>query len=600
MPTYSLRKHRVAALGAIAIAAVGGGCAGLATVASYSEWSIDGYQVDATLEGDTVSVVETIDWDFGIKEGRGIIRQIDLAVIDQPDVVGLENVTVETATANDELQISDHLDYSSLRVGNPNVTFTGLHRYQLGYDLTGVPDPEESDQFTFVAIGDRWEVPIEDITVRLATDFEPAGVSCSIGTAASFDECEASIDDGIVTATVPKVDPGEGVVLQIDNGPERTPATLKPPGLETDKTSDNGLGTALTVAFAAALAGAVGVFLAGWWVRRAGADRTGAVANPSEAAYATGSDGDGAAISDADASEQVTVQFAPPEGLTPAEGAVLEREKVDDAAKTAWLAQAVIDGWIELDGDPKKPTMVHTSRSDRDPAHMPAPLGVAFNGRREVELGEYDKSFAAGWKAIDGQLKGWQRWSGLWDERRQGRNTAIALILLGVSLVAVTVVGIALASGLGRSAGAAVGLAAGAGLLFGAGLRAAFGIRTLAVRSPAGFGLWLRTEGFRRFLAESEGQHARWAADHGLLREYSAWAVALGELDHWNQAAAQAGIPPTDPGLTTTTAFVGLSIAARTTSVQPSSGGSGFSGGGGGFSGGGFSGGVGGGGGGGW
>ena len=600
VPTYSLRKHRKGAAGALAIATVVGGAgAAVATLFSRSDESIDEYQVDATLEGDRLSIVETIDFDFGVNSRRGIIRDVDLGVIDRPDTVEIENITAATSTANDELQVTNGVAEASLRVGNPNVTFRGLHRYQLGYDLVGIPDPQEEGELVFVAIGDRWEVPIEDITVRVATDFEPDSVECTVGGRSDFSDCAASVDDGIVTAAVPKVDRGQGVVLGIGTGPAQAAPSLQPPPLDSGKSSDEWWTSAVVVGVAAALAGAAGSLLGGRWVRRVGADLTGAVANPSAAAYATGLAG--VPVSDADAAKQVTVQFAPPEGLTPAQGAVLEREQIDDAAKTAWLAQAVIDGWIELEGDPTEPTMVHTARADRDPAHLPAPLGVAFDGRREVQLGRYDEHFAAAWQAIGGQLRAWRSSSGLWDERRGARNHSIALRWFGVALVAVVGVGIALVAGVGRTLWLATLLAVGAGLLFGGGLRAMSGTPTLSVRNPAGFGLWLRTEGFRRFLAESEGHHVRWAADHGVLREYSAWAVALGELDRWNRAAAAAGLPPTDPGLATTTAFVGLSTTAHTTSTPPSSHGDGTSGfSGSSFSGGGFSGGVGGGGGSSW
>jgi hypothetical protein len=595
VPSYTLRNHRIGAAAGILIAGiVGGAGAAWATYSSYRDEVIREYQVDATLDGDTVSMVETIDYDFGSNARRGIFREVDLGILDESGRVEIRNTTAATESANDELKVTDDLLTATLRVGDPDITHRGLHRYQLGYDLVGVPDPQTTGRFVLVAIGDRWEVPIEDVTVRFAPDFEPGDVQCSQGSSRGFDPCEVSVDDGVISATAPRIASGEGLVLEVEAGSARTPAVLDPPSLQLDGTSNRWLGATVAVGAVAAGAGALGSLLAGRWVRRAGADLSGALSNPSEAAYATGTEGE--RISDSEAIEHVTVQFAPPEGLTPPQGAIVERERVDDAAKTAWLAQAVIDGWIDLEGDSDKPTMVHTERADRDPAHMPAPLAAAFNGRREVELGQYDQAFASGWGAIDGQLEAWRRSSGLWDEARARRNHATAGALLGLGVLSVAVVGIALIAGLGRVVPAALLATVVAGLFLGAGVRAMAGAPTLAVRTPAGFGLWLRTEGFRRFLAESEGQHARWAADHGLLREYSAWAVALGELDRWNRATAQAGIAPTDPALATTAAFVGLSHSARTTSVKPSSSGSG----GGGFSGGGFSGGVGGGGGGSW
>jgi len=591
--------HRIAGIGALGVAAVIGGCgAGAMTLASYTtNEAITEYQVDATLRGDRLSVVETLDDDFGANSRHGFRRELDTGVVDRPgESLDLQNVQVESETANDDVDITPGYQTTTVRVGNENKTYQGEHRYQLRYDLVGVPDPQEQKRLVFIAVGDRWEIPIHDVTVRVAPDFEPGDVTCSLGGSGAFVSCDVSVQDGIVTATVPDVEPGQGVALNIGAGPARTPASLTPPPLDIPASEQPWVGAALSVGGAAAAAGAVGSLVAGRWVRRAGADRSGAAANPAEAAYATATDPDeGVKVSDAEAAEQVTIQFAPPEGLAPAQGAVLLRERVDNPAKTAWMAQAVIDGWATLEGDPSKPTIVRAARADQEPANMPEPLAAAFNGRQEIQLGTYDSSFAAGWSAIGSQLQSWRSWSGLWDNRRGTRNRVLAVVMLLVGVAAAGITGLALVAGLGRHVGVAVPIAVVTGLLFGFGVRAVFGAPTLAVRSPAGFGLWLRTEGFRRFLAESEGEHARWAADHGLLREYSAWAVALGELDRWNRAAAAAGIPPDDPGMTTAYAFAGMAAFAHTTSTAPSS-----SGGSSGFSGGGFSGGVGGGGGGNW
>ena len=66
----------------------------------------------------------------------------------------------------------------------------------------------------------------------------------------------------------------------------------------------------------------------------------------------------------------------------------------------------------------------------------------------------------------------------------------------------------------------------------------------LPARSAQGSALALQAESFRRFLHASEGKHVEWAWTHGLLREYSGWAVALGEADAWNRALAAADVPP--------------------------------------------------------
>ena len=68
----------------------------------------------------------------------------------------------------------------------------------------------------------------------------------------------------------------------------------------------------------------------------------------------------------------------------------------------------------------------------------------------------------------------------------------------------------------------------------------------LPARSAAGSALALRTESFRRFLAASEGRHVEWAWKQGLLREYSAWAVALGAADTWQRAMSASSVPPAE------------------------------------------------------
>ncbi|HEV3011766.1 MAG TPA: hypothetical protein VG499_00680, partial [Actinomycetota bacterium] len=106
--------------------------------------------------------------------------------------------------------------------------------------------------------------------------------------------------------------------------------------------------------------------------------------------------------------------------------------------------------------------------------------------------------------------------------------------------------------------------------------------RELRVRTPAGSGLWLRTESFRRFLAGSEAHHAEEAAKRGHLREYTAWAVAVGELDRWSRAVAASSVAAADP-VAARYPVLAPALMSQTSrsSVPPSSSGSGGGGGGG-------------------
>jgi len=115
------------------------------------------------------------------------------------------------------------------------------------------------------------------------------------------------------------------------------------------------------------------------------------------------------------------------------------------------------------------------------------------------------------------------------------------------------------------------------------------------VRTPKGSGLWVRVESFRRFLHESEAEHAVEAAKRGVLRQYSAWAIALDEMSHWSKAIEAAGNQISDVdrvGFHDAYLVPVLMHGAQSASVAPSR--SGVGGGGGGGVGGGFGGGGGG------
>jgi uncharacterized membrane protein len=111
-----------------------------------------------------------------------------------------------------------------------------------------------------------------------------------------------------------------------------------------------------------------------------------------------------------------------------------------------------------------------------------------------------------------------------------------------------------------------------------------------ASRSATGSALALRAESFRRFLAASEGRHVEWAWEQGLLREYSAWAVALGAADAWSDAVRSSNVPDPNIALAGPLVVHGHSSAFASAHTAPSSSGGGGGGGVGGGGGGGSSG----------
>ena len=252
-------------------------------------------------------------------------------------------------------------------------------------------------------------------------------------------------------------------------------------------------------------------------------------------------------------------------------------EQVLPEHKVAWLIQSAIDGAIELvDEDKKAMRLVRKSDLSAD-GH--APLRTAFGGRDEIELGSYDATFASGWAAIDAQLETWGLTSGLWDPKADQRKTKVrALGVLAMILGAI----LAFAGGFAANRWGKewMALIIVGSLVAGGGFAAAVRGWELRVRTPQGSGLWLRVESFRRFLHGSETFHAEEAAKRGVLREYTAWAVALGEIDRWERAVSGSTIIPAEAGLGYVHMAPLLAHSASSASTAPSSSSSGGGGGG--------------------
>ena len=380
------------------------------------------------------------------------------------------------------------------------------------------------------------------------------------------------------------LDAGHGVQLTVlrGSGSDLPPLSLiRPPSGPADDP-----GSGLVAPALAAILGALALTVpAAALIRRLGREQVrsgGAVA----AAFDADDDGPVERMTERQMQEITTIEFEAPRDMSAVEGALIVDEKVTDHHKTAWMLESAIRGEIEIRSDDDK---IH--RGDSIPAPTVSPiLSEMFGGRDSIDLGSHDTKFQKGWGRLDSELKGWLRESDHWDPGARSRRTLIGLL---AGLISLAGLGVAFGGGwVANKSGTTLLIAAIGGGLFALGANAIIRFWELHVRTPAGSARWLQVESFRRFLHESEAEHVEYAASRGLIRQYSAWAVALDETDAWTDAVRAAAV--TQPGRISAgdLAFAyGVSSFHRSTAVAsatPSSSGSGFSGGGGGgFSGGG-------------
>ncbi len=629
--------------------AVGAVAFGAAFVAGKQE-EVGRYWTSAVVADDgSAQVTEVIDYDFGLNQKHGIFRWV-------PGLDPTTSIAVSSPDAPDQAEISEISDTrndgtvatgTNIRIGDADQTVSGEHRYRIEYTL---PDVRQEQTVDWEPVGTGWDVGMRDIEAHLITPFELESPLCVQGPAGSQATCDIrEVEPGHVVATVDDLDPHEGVSIEGTRGATvAAPVPPDPPSGRPDDDATSPLAPAGAAAGAMALAAVPATAL----VRRAGRETVysggaadaafggpplggtapwpggpggpaapppppvpgasvidesaGGVAapvrqTPEPDTWAGVAPPVGAAELRVDAAEleqMTTIEFAPPSGLTPAHGGIILREEVRDEHKVAWLIQAAIDGVIELD-DREGTRMTRIAGAPAAPDQQVV-FSQMFTTGPALELGSYDRSFATGWSTLGSQLSAWRARSGLWDARADGRR--ITAMVLGV--IATLVGGVAALAG-GAIAGLGDGgplwlvVAVAGGLLAGAGLATAVGGWELRVRTAAGSALWLRVESFRRFLAESEGYHADEAAKRGVLREYTAWAVAVGEIGRWTQAVSASTIAPQVAGVHYAYMAPFLFASTTSTATEPSSSGSGGFGGGG-FGGGSVGGGAGGGGGGSW
>ena len=590
MPVASRRRVDAVLVGIAAVLV--GVAAAIAAAAGKSE-RVTALWVGAEIAGDgSARVTEVIDYDFGAESGHGIFR-------DMPRLASDAAVSVSSATAPDQFERIDMGTTTRIRIGDPSRTINGRHRYRIQYPLDAVAP---GGKVAWDAVGTQWPVQLNNVEIHVVAPFELSSPSCAQGASGSDQRCDvAQPEPGHVAGRIGTLRAGEGATLYGSAGRSLGDAP-RLPASPSDAALAGGTSPvqpALVATAAALIAAAIKL----WRLRRRGRERVAAgTANAIAAAGMTGAAvepgwgaGGGEVRVDSGKLESLlTVAVAPPEELTPAQGGVLLAEGVRSEHKVAWLIDAADHGYLEIKDNEikdnetkdKEPTITLVRRP-ADVAHPDAStaalLDQAFAGRDQLNLGSYDPQFAAAWDALDAQLVAWQRSCGLWDPagaRRCKRARVLGLILAPLGLALMLDGGVvANMSDTGWEITVAIGA-----LIAGASLAALIGAWELRVRTPTGSALWLRVESFRRFLAEPGIRYADEASERGQLGQYTAWAVALGQIDSWSRTVAASTVAPSSyTSLCNPGTALALASATSTSSTAPSSsgGGGGSSGGGG-------------------
>ncbi|NND73408.1 MAG: DUF2207 domain-containing protein [Ilumatobacter sp.] len=575
-------RHVVVGAGVLGATAVAGfGVIGAGDESVLRPEHFDAKQVTVVPNGpDGVRIREVVDIDFGLTERHGYQRIVP------HDFGAPTDVVASSPDAADDISVLELGVESRIRIGDPNRTFTGQHRYVLEYTL---PDAEVTSGRLAIDIIGTDETFTTDRFEVVVAGFDLSDTTCDTGSFGAFGGCalDATVDGNHVVVVEP-LEAGDGLTVgglinsasPTDFGPVPAPVDRNPSGFRP-------LGL---VVLPATVLVALAVFVTS---RHYGSNVVRGGGGAADAAFGDlrpprpgepVPDVPTYRVPDSRLAELATIEFVPPRGVEPWQAAALLSESVGDHTVAAWFSEMIAREAVVVDADDDKllrrgPGVARLNAVDQQ--H----LSRLFRSNDSIKLGKYSKTFTSVWKAIQAEQRRFIAHSGWWV--RGAPDGSVDLKVAGTLLVPLLFVVLISGAALrvaGRSVLTAIGhpVTAVAVAVLAVAVLAFVVYRTLLPsRSATGSALTLRAESFRRFLVASEGRHVDWAWENDLLREYSAWAVALGAADAWRDAIEASNIDHPDVALRGPLFVHTAASSFRSAHTPPSSSGGGGGGGGG-------------------
>jgi len=461
------------------------------------------FDVDAN--GD-LNVIETLTVHFPESGKHGIFRFFDRADSSAPharrdphDIA----VTMDGGAEPFELSTESGGRYVVARIGDPNVTLQpGNHTYTIRYRVDGVLEPGTDGaqtQFYWNLIPGGWDQPIEKsvLTVRLPAPAQKP-LECAVGVGATDGCTPPTAGASTFTVTTGQLAPRTPVTVKVGLPIPTPPAgTSLPWSARWDPVLGDSVLGLVVVLVLAAISGVVGALVAH-------------SAHERQPAY--------------------PLQYAPPDGVGPAEALYVVTETVDNRAFVASLLWAAQQGAIDLtrEGD----TWTITDKAGEagwakvDPVTAAvAPLLGGPGGTFQASRGDVTSG-----KALQSRIAQFEAETRTWG-KENGYLTRAGLGAAGTLLTIGAIVGVV-----------AFGIFNWLGMSITALIPGLFAVAALPLllptsrtkRTPAGRDLWSRLGGSRRVLSTpSSKERFDFSGRQELYTAYIPWAVAFGCADEW-------------------------------------------------------------------
>ncbi len=163
-----------------------------------------------------MDITETIKYDFEGAVKHGIYRYIPnyAKVGNLYRIYTISNVKVLMDKSPEPFIRSGNADQTYLKIGDANVTITGLHTYTISYTVANGIGSNFSthDEIYWNTTGNGWTVPIEKATAQVETDFSSTlnNLICYKG---AYKSKEQSCTVSANTAAASNLTPGQGLTI---------------------------------------------------------------------------------------------------------------------------------------------------------------------------------------------------------------------------------------------------------------------------------------------------------------------------------------------------------------------------------------------------
>jgi len=526
------------------------------------DWKISSMASAIIIQEDgLVRITETIVADFGTVPKHGIYRYIPVGYRASDGKTLTIGITVNSVM-DEKKTLSYTTAYTggnmSLKIGDPNKTFSGKQTYVLDYTVRGILRAFPNyDELYWNVTGNKWGVAIERASATVSLPKEGiVQMSCYVGGNGTNNYCDSKkTSENAAKFSWPKpLQKGEEMTIALGFASKMVP--LLPP-LAEDIPPANNAATFSSLAFLLSFAGTL-IFcialLSQLWQKK------GRDANSSgETAPMFGK-------------KTIIAEYESPLGLRPGEIGALIDETADTVDITATIIDLAVRGFLTIEEIPKKwflgntdYALTKTSLADEKLlAYEKTLLRALFKDRKSasfssffqilaeqnpsrqekegsVKISDLKNSFYKDLAEIKKELYLAVAEKNLFEENPQTAR----MKYMGFAL-AMTVAGLILATTTGPLQGGAFS-GMGLGLIFSGVLFFIVAQKAMVKKTPLGYETYLKAEGYKLFISETEKHRAVFYEKQNMFMDVLPYAIVFGVTKKLADAMKDMGIKPPEP-----------------------------------------------------